>query len=291
MAMFIALFAISSVNVDKAKRLEMGFNNAATRPQLGLFTSSGGKSPVQGVGDGQSGGSGALGGGSSLSSDGNSNHQTPTTSSVITGSAAIQKAEQKEQKSFWHFEQQIKQAAQQSGIGNEITFQLEGRGLVVRLASDNVLFASGQAVIEPEGQHVLQVIGAVLTKIPNPLLIEGYTDDRPINTPQFASNWELSTARADVVLRYLVDTVGLNSSRMTAQGYGERDPVASNATPEGQAKNRRVEIVIESEVINQILEANNLTNQTVPTTSTPPTTVAGAKPNLGQIVGTLGSGH
>src|SRR3954469_19954012 len=62
MAMFIALFAISSVNVDKAKRLEMGFNNATSRPQFGLFTSSDGKSPVQGVGNGQKGGNGILGG-------------------------------------------------------------------------------------------------------------------------------------------------------------------------------------------------------------------------------------
>ena len=82
---------------------------------------------------------------------------------------------------------------------------------------------------------------------------------------------------------------------MTAQGYGSRDPVASNNTPEGQAKNRRVEIVIESQVINQILEANGLTNQDVaPSASSPPShsgTTPTTKPDLGNVVGKLGAGN
>ena len=283
MAMFIALFAISSVNVDKAKRLQMGFNNAASKPLAGIFDGGASKTAVDGaVGNGtdSSGGSGILGG-----TPKPTQKQSPSQSSVIGPSSAVQNAAKKEQKSFWKFEQQIKQAAQANGVNNEVSFQLEGRGLVVRLVNDNVLFASGQAAIQTEGQHVLQVVGAVLKKIPNPLLIEGYTDDRPISTAQFASNWELSTARADTVLRYLVDTVGLSSDRMTAQGYGEHDPVASNATDAGRAKNRRVEIVIESQVIDQILKANNLTNQAVTTTTT---TKPSAKPDLSNIVGNLG---
>ncbi|HEY3832636.1 MAG TPA: OmpA family protein [Acidimicrobiia bacterium] len=296
MAMFIALFAISSVNVDKAKRLAMGFNNAGSHPVVGLFSDSGGKSAVQGVGDNQTGGKGVLGGGTSAN-PGSSGTQQSRTTPAITASSAIQAAEKKEQKSFAHDQQQLQQAANENGVGNTISFQLEGRGLVVRLANDNVLFTSGQAVIEPQGAHVLQVIGAVLAHINNPLLIEGYTDNRPINTSQYASNWELSTARADVVLRYLVDGVGLDESRMTAQGYGEHDPVASNATPEGQARNRRVEIVIESQVINEILQANGLTSQAVsPSGSAAPSPAKGAttpttKPDLGNVVGNLGAGN
>ncbi len=283
MAMFIALFAISSVNVDKAKRLQQGFNNAASKPLAGIFSNGSSKTAVDGVSNGQesAGGTGILSG----------NKQTSVTTAphagAITASASVQAAAKKEQRDFWHLQQKIQQQANAQGVGNEVTYQLEGRGLVVRLVNDNVLFASGQASIEAEGMHVLQVIGGVLRTIDNPLLIEGYTDNQPINTSQYASNWELSTARADTVLRYLVDTVRLGDSRMTAQGYGARNPVASNDTPEGRAQNRRVEIVIESKVIDQILQANNLTNQAVPTT--PTTTASSAKPNLGKFVGDLGS--
>jgi chemotaxis protein MotB len=289
MAMFIALFAISTVNVDKAKRLALGFNNASSRPLDGLFGSSPGKSPVPGVGDNQTGGSGVLGGGNKPDQQ----TQAGGSSSQITASTAIQKAEKKERTSFWHLQHTIQKVANAQGVGNEISFQLEGRGLVVRLVNDNVLFASGQANIEPEGQHVLQVVGAVLAHIKNPLLIEGYTDDRPINTAQYASNWELSTARADVVLRYLVDAMQLDEARMTAQGYGARNPVDSNATDAGRAKNRRVEIVIESTVIQQILEANNLTNAAINgfgASSTPSSTTT-TKPDLSNVVGKLGVGN
>src|SRR4051812_9578973 len=93
MAMFIALFAISSVNVDKAKRLAMGFNNATSRPLDGLFSNSPGKSPVDGVGRGEQGGSGILGGTNKAAQQ----QSPPTTSGKITASSAIQKAEQREQ--------------------------------------------------------------------------------------------------------------------------------------------------------------------------------------------------
>src|SRR6185312_14712690 len=101
----------------------------------------------------------------------------------------------------------------------------------------------------------------------------------------------LSTARADVVLRYLVDTVGLDESRMTAQGYGARNPVAPNDSDTGRAQNRRVQIVIESKVIDQILEANGLTNQAVGGTTTTTTTKPSAHPDLSNIVGKLGLGN
>ena len=231
MAMFIALFAISSVNVDKAKRLAQGFNNAASKPLAGIFDSGSSKTAVQGAvsdGNNSSGGKGILDGSNAAQTQKQNQNQTG-----IGPSSAIQAAEKKEQSDFWHLQQRIEQAASSQGVGKQVTFQLEGRGLVVRLQNDDVLFASGQASIEPQGVHVLQVVGAVLQTVDNPLLIEGYTDNRPISTAQYASNWELSTARADTVLRFLVDSVGLKESRMTAQGYGARNPIATNDTPAG----------------------------------------------------------
>ena len=171
MAMFIALFAISSVNVDKAKRLEQGFNNAASTPLAGIFSGGASKTAVQGAVNGSSASSGGHG---ILGAGGDSNTTATTApSGSIGASSAIQAAEKKEQQSFAHDQQQLQQAANASGVGNEISFQLEGRGLVVRLVNDNVLFASGQAVIEPEGTRVLQVIGAVLCEDREPAADRG----------------------------------------------------------------------------------------------------------------------
>ena len=78
----------------------------------------------------------------------------------------------------------------------------------------------------------------------NPIMVEGFTDNQPIATAQFPSNWELSTTRADVVLRFLIGR-GIPMSRFGAAGYAYLDPIASNGTPEGRARNRRVEIVFE----------------------------------------------
>src|SRR4051812_23430346 len=121
MAMFIALFAISSVNPSKAKRLELGFNNAGKRPQLGLFSTSDGKSIAPGVGGGGVGGKGLLGG-----SQSNKPNNTPQQPTKITPSQAVQNAVKKERSDFWHLENRIKQAAAQKGVAGEITYELQG---------------------------------------------------------------------------------------------------------------------------------------------------------------------
>ena len=74
--------------------------------------------------------------------------------------------------------------------------------------------------------------------------VEGHTDNLPINTPRFPSNWELSTARATSVIRYLIEEENLDPERLSAAGYGEYRPIDANDTPEGRARNRRVDLVI-----------------------------------------------
>ena len=130
-----------------------------------------------------------------------------------------------------------------SGRGGEASFSMEERGLVIRFA-DSVLFPSSRAVLTPEAREVMDDVAGILRRLGNHIRIEGHTDSRPINTPQFPSNWELSTARATTVLRYLLEVHGLSASRLSAAGYGEYRPVASNETPEGMQQNRRVDIVI-----------------------------------------------
>ncbi len=134
------------------------------------------------------------------------------------------------------------------GLAGQVELTREERGLVITIVSDRVLFAPGQAELEPDGAAVLDVLAEVVLDLPNQVAVEGHTDSRPISTARFPSNWELSTGRAVTVLRRLGDH-GVPVERLTAAGYGEQRPLGDNATAEGRARNRRVELVVLSEVL------------------------------------------
>ena len=119
------------------------------------------------------------------------------------------------------------------------------RGVTIEI-NDSVLFAAGQAKLQPASISALGVIAAVLARTDFPITIEGHTDNIPINTAQFPSNWELSALRATTVLR-LFNDAGVGAERLTAIGYGDTRPVETNTTTEGRARNRRVSILIDSE--------------------------------------------
>jgi chemotaxis protein MotB len=119
------------------------------------------------------------------------------------------------------------------------------RGVTVEI-NDSVLFAPGQAKLEPLSVSALEAVGAVLAESGFPITIEGHTDNVPINTPQFPSNWELSAVRATTVLRLFAE-VGVPPQHLTAIGYGEQRAVENNDTIEGRARNRRVTILIDAQ--------------------------------------------
>lgn len=118
--------------------------------------------------------------------------------------------------------------------------------IIIRF-TDNVMFESGKADLKPEFHGVLSAFANILDRFEEEIemiRIEGHTDNRPINTWQFPSNWELSTARAVTVLRYLIEEKGFSPIKISAVGYGEYHPVDTNETAEGRARNRRVDFVI-----------------------------------------------
>jgi chemotaxis protein MotB len=126
--------------------------------------------------------------------------------------------------------------------GNLEIHRLEGR-LQVR-ALDRILFDSGSAHIKPEGKEVLARVAQQLEQIEeHKIHVEGHTDDVPIATERFPSNWELSADRAAVVVRFLIEN-GLNPAKLRAVGFGEHHPIAPNDTSEHRARNRRIEIVL-----------------------------------------------
>jgi chemotaxis protein MotB len=129
----------------------------------------------------------------------------------------------------------------------QLRVALRNGRMVLELPND-VLFDSGQTAIKPAGKQALTAISSVLKTIPDRhFQVAGDTDNVPIDTPIFPSNWELSTRRAVEVVHYLVGT-GMRPGLLSAAGYGEFDPVGSNDTPEGRAKNRRIEITLQPNI-------------------------------------------
>lgn len=117
------------------------------------------------------------------------------------------------------------------------------RGIIIRL-NDNILFGSAESEIQETSYNTLNKIIDILSKINNPVIIEGHTDSIPIKSGKYSSNWELSTARATSVINYIVASKRINPRRLSAVGYGEYVPIAENTSNSGRIKNRRVDIII-----------------------------------------------
>lgn len=131
----------------------------------------------------------------------------------------------------------------QRDLQESVQLQLTERGVVVRFA-DRILFDLGQAELKPEALEILDQLVEVLREVPNPVRVEGHTDNLPINNERFPSNWELSTARATTVIKQLVEEYGLDPHQFSAAGYGEYRPLVPNDSAENRALNRRVDIVL-----------------------------------------------
>ena len=117
-------------------------------------------------------------------------------------------------------------------------------GDIVLTLPDTVLFRSGESALRPEARPFLEAIGEVLIELDRHVRVEGHTDNVPISTAQFPSNWELSATRAVTVVRTLSEQYGLQSDHLTAVGHADSRSLTDNLTPENRAKNRRVEIVV-----------------------------------------------
>jgi chemotaxis protein MotB len=125
----------------------------------------------------------------------------------------------------------------------QIKVQVRNGRMLLVLPND-ILFDSGKTELKAEGKDAIAKVAKILATMDRHFLVAGHTDNLAINTKRFRSNWELSTARAVEVVRLLIDS-GMKPSQVGAAGYAEYDPAASNSTAEGQALNRRIEIVVE----------------------------------------------
>jgi chemotaxis protein MotB len=237
MALFVILWSISSVNISKFDQLSASLksafsgkvlpdNTSILQGQQAPFDQPG--TPIQPI-----------------------HQQSPaellhiqSISAQITASIS-QAAAQQDQENLQRLAHQVAAYASAHGFGKDVKETIDQRGLVVRLLTDRVLFASGQAVLHERAFPLLGNIAGLLAApaIANDVRVEGNTDNQPIHSSRYPSNWELSSARADAVLEFLL-THGVGAGRLSATGYGAENPLSTNATPAGRAINRRVEIVI-----------------------------------------------
>lgn len=235
MGLFLVLWAISNQDLAKLKQFGEGFGAA-----VGMV------SPVDTGEKGSGAGEGLL--------EGN-----PPTTTIALSADEQQRAVAALQRERLEVEQQavetanlaraeavIATAATAAGAQQSVSFQHEDRGLVVSIVSDDVLFDPGSAQLRRDGLAVLDAVADGLAALPNTISIEGHTDSIPIATDRYPSNWELSTARASAVLRYLDWRHRIPVGRMVAGGYADQQPNGDNATAEGRAVNRRVDIVVMS---------------------------------------------
>ena len=233
MALFIVMFSISSVNTSKFDALQKSLKEAFSGNVL-----PGGETVLQ------TGGS-------------TKGQETPKVQPPVPAiQPLIQKEFQKEQQKkqgakqgtedeqFKQTKRNLDQYAAKHGLKKKLETEITRRGLVIRLLTDGVLFESGEAKIKPKAMPLLEKIAGLLqVDADHPINVEGHTDNVPIKSSQFPTNWELSTARAASVVRLLIaDNAPAN--RLGAVGYAQLHPIAPNDSATGRSRNRRVEIVL-----------------------------------------------
>ena len=140
-------------------------------------------------------------------------------------------------------EKKVNNAIQNNNLNNVIKVRQEDRGIILQL-DETILFDSGRDELKPTSIQALDTITTLVNGMDNDILVEGHTDNVPIHNSRFASNWDLSTARAVSVVSYFVEKKGIKPTRFAVKGYGEFKPLVKNDTPEHRATNRRVDILI-----------------------------------------------
>lgn len=146
------------------------------------------------------------------------------------------------QSSTNHLLKELRAVVQRDHLQAQLSVQSVPQGVVVVIHT-GVLFPTAEATIQPGAAKILGDVGKVLSAVPNQVVVQGFTDDQPIHTPIFHSNWDLSAARAASVVDFWA-AQGLKQTRFIVEGFGQFSPVATNTTAAGRAKNRRVDVVV-----------------------------------------------
>jgi chemotaxis protein MotB len=242
MVLFLVLFAMSKIDNTKVVLLQEGFDQAfGTNTVL-----SGSNSVLQQTSNGSKGVDMSAGSGSA----GEPTQAENALAAKAVAAADLAKAQvrmtaaEEEASNLTEAEKKIKAALAKRGLSGDATFAIDSRGLVVTVVTSSVVFGGDSAVLRPAGQKILQAVGPTLKTLPNDIEVDGHTNQLPVPTVNYPSAWELSTARASSVVRYLISDQGLASNRMEAAGFAGTRPLIKPSDPRSVTLNRRVEIVV-----------------------------------------------
>jgi len=214
LALFIVLFASSSVDAVRFQQLSNVFNQ--------VFTS----------------GTGFM----DFPSDSPSNE--PTSPEQRTGAEKLEKLGKNEQEELMEVQERVNDYIQKNDLTDKLGTNLTDEGMLISIR-ENVLFESGVAEVRSENRKMAKEIsGLLVMDLPRNIIVSGHTDNIPIKNSKYESNWDLSVMRSVNFMKLLLENKDLDPEMFSAKGHGEFKPVASNETKKGRAKNRRVEILI-----------------------------------------------
>jgi chemotaxis protein MotB len=247
MALFIVMWAISSVNTTKfaelSVSLKQAFNGKLVTGGDNVVSGATSLMPAQPsvVGDAQ---------GKPVSTDPVSvappSFEPIRIDPVANANSVIESAETADLENLRRLKEELDRWAAKHGLKTKVATTIDERGLAIRVLTDDLLFDSGKAVLKPSAEPLLATVAAFVgdtSRVPNDIRVEGNTDNVPISTAQFRSNWELSAGRATAVLQSLLEH-GLAPKRLSAVAYGQQRPLATNHSAHGRSVNRRVELVV-----------------------------------------------
>lgn len=216
LALFIVLFASSQIDAKKLGDMRQVFS--------AIFTGN------TGVLSQESAISGTM-----------PNENTPQQSSQDTGKTLDVHTETSQ---LLNLKENIDKYVQQNNLGPHLSTSFDEEGLHITIG-EIALFPSGSAEVLPDARKIANEIAKMLVSFPQKVTVAGHTDNEPINTRDYPSNWDLSTKRSLNFMKLMLENKQLNPAKYNATGYGEFRPAASNLTPEGRQQNRRVEVVIQ----------------------------------------------
>jgi len=225
MCFFVLLFAFSSIDAQKFEAVMQSFQGSA----------------------------GILEGGKSLS-------EAPFVFDAMPEDTSQNEQSTIEDDKFKELQKKVEDYIEENNMQSEIDVELEAIGLIIRF-KDNVLFDSGSAVIKLETYDILSFLSSLFNSeefLEEEIRVEGHTDNIPIRTALYPTNWELSTHRASNVVKYFIESSSMDPKRLSASGYGEYHPIETNESSEGRAANRRVDLV----VVRKIESTNSEENST-----------------------------
>jgi chemotaxis protein MotB len=253
LVLFIVLYAMSVVDPTKFVQLKTGLAAVFDPGSTAVMSSTGGiTSTDEGGSDAAQDVNPQLNPKTSTNPD--TSKPTVLDAPTSTEIKAVERAQaqsqatrvQAEVNSLRAVQQNVEASLAAQGLQGNVQFSIDERGLVITVITSNVVFGGNSAVLLSGGMDIINHVAPALTKLPNRIEVDGHTNQQNVSTGPYPSGWELSSARASSVVRYLIENFQISPSRLTAVGYSDQKPLYPPSDPRSITRNRRVDLVVQS---------------------------------------------